>query len=155
MRKLCCLGSAVCKNSCTIPTYCCEYTLQLLGPLLKEGYFRMFFKSKMRTFEEYLIIDLKQWFLKYGPWPKHGIRRLTKWVIPRWFKSIKTIFCKIRILKKLQNFFFFPFIKSFKIIASCTFSWLHLNKIILLHHKQFSKSYSGRRSGAAELAEIT
>ena len=53
-----------------------------------------------------------------------------------------------------QKFFFFSFIKSFKIIASYTFSLLHLNKIKLLHHTQFSKSFTDGPA-AAELAETT
>ena len=36
---------------------------------------------------------------------------------------------------KSAKYFFFPFIKSFKIIVSFAFSWLHLNQIRLLHHK--------------------
>ena len=55
---------------------------------------------------------------------------------------------------KSAEFFFFSLIKSFKIIASYTFNWIDLNEIRLLHHKYFSKSFSGR-SAAAELAEIT
>ena len=43
---------------------------------------------------------------------------------------------------KSAEFVFFPFIKSFKIIASYTFSWIHLNKIRLLHHKLFSKRFN-------------
>ena len=35
---------------------------------------------------------------------------------------------------KSAEFFFFPSIKSFKIIASYTFSLLHLNEVRLLHH---------------------
>ena len=55
---------------------------------------------------------------------------------------------------KSAEFFFFAFIKSFKIIASYTFSWLHLNKIRLLRHTQFSKSFRGGPA-AAELVETT
>ena len=55
---------------------------------------------------------------------------------------------------KSAEFVFSPFIKSFKISTSYTFSWIHLNKIRSLHHKLFSQSFNGRPA-AAELAEIT
>ena len=72
-----------------------------------------------------LFICLQQWFLKYG----------SRWVAPRSFKSVKTIFCKIRIFKICRIFFFFRFIKSFKINASSAFSRLYRNRIKLLHRK--------------------
>ena len=37
--------------------------------------------------------------------------------------------------QNLQNFFSFRFIEPFKIIATYAFSWVHLSKIRLLHHK--------------------
>jgi len=39
---------------------------------------------------EFMI--LKQWFPKYGSWPKHGPQRVKKWVVPRGSKSGLCIF---------------------------------------------------------------
>ena len=39
-----------------------------------------------------LLMGTKQRFPKYGSRPKHGSRRVKKWVSPRWFKYVKMNF---------------------------------------------------------------
>ena len=48
---------------------------------------------------------------------------------------LKRFFARSEFSKSAEFFFFFRFIKSFKIIASSAFSRLHRNRIRLLHRK--------------------
>ena len=78
--------------------------------------------------------ELEQRFPKYGP--KHGSRRVEKWVAPRGFKSIKTnvflfIFHVLSILSKTE------------LLHHTHFIWLRLIKTGLLHHRWFSESFNG------------
>ena len=58
---------------------------------------------------------------------KNGLRQVDSNLSARFFARSEFL--------KSAKIFFFPFIKSFKIIASYSFSWLQLNKIRLLVHK--------------------